>query len=269
MKREEQAELNHALLDIAKGAKSPWETLRPGVRVRPLATEAEELSQAPTPAHQSRVPSREATPAPEPRQRTPTPGPRPVMIPEAVQEEEETVAQEPRRKRRRRQAPAVYRVTQTGGVPATEAPEKPAVQPRARIPALAPALALVRRARAWRARHGASPDRVTPAAYDAVDAQARFGLIERSDLPQPWPGQTLLLAHTPPRRDPAALLDLRPGDTLNVLSTRSGAEGWAPLRVQFVTRSQYFAPGRQATSLALGVRTDEWAHALRGAPPAQ
>lgn len=262
----EQAELNHALLDIATGRKRPWEAVRPGVRVRPLATEEEQLSQAPTPAHQSRAQSREPTPAPEPRQRTPTPGPRPVMVPEAVPEEE--VAPETRKRRRRRAAPgSVPDWRRPPQVPDAEAPERPAEAPER--PAASPALALVRRARAWRARHGASPDRVTPAAYDAVDVQARFGLIERPDLPQPWPGQTLLVAHTPPRRDPAALLDLRPGDTVSVLSTRAGAAGWAPLRVQFVTRSHYFAPGRPVTSVVLGVRTDEWAHALRGRPPAQ
>ncbi len=194
------------------------------------------------------------------------------MVPEAVQEAEEA-APEPRQKRRRRPAPA--REGPAGPVPDwrspldAEAQGSPAAEPRARIPVPAPALALVRRARAWRARHGASPARITPAAYDAVDARARFGLIERRDLAQPWPGQTVLVAHTPPRRDPAALLDVRPGDTLNVLSTRAGAEGWAPLRVQFVTRSHYFAPGRPATSLVLGVRTDEWAHALRGTPPSE
>jgi hypothetical protein len=275
MRREEQSELNHALLDIAKGAKSPWDTLRPGVRVQPLATEADELSQAPTPAQQSRAPTREGTPAPEQRQRTPTPGPRPVMVPEAVPEEEEEPAPpEPRRKRRRRSAPA--RKAQAAPVPdrrSVQTPDaleqRPAAEPRARIAVPAQALALVRRARAWRARHGASPARITPAAYDAVDTRARFGLIERRDLAQPWPGQTVLVAHTPPRRDPAALLEVRPGDTIDVLSTRSGAEGWAPLRVQFVTRSHYFAPGRPATSLVLGVRTDEWAHALRGTPPSE
>lgn len=274
--------LNRALRAISEAAMAPWAVLRPGARVLPFGADEDEASQAPTrertpagSAPASQAPTREATPAPEPRRRTPTPGPRPVMVPEAVPEEEPEPAPAPeaepapRPKRRRRAQPAAEAPEPGPNWRRPLDAEAPQPEPRARIPVESPALALVRRARAWRAKGYPTPDRVTPAAYDAVDAQARFGLIEQTDAPQPWPGQTLLLAHTPPRRDPAALLDLRPGDTLSVLSTRPGAEGWAPLRVQFVTRSRYFAPGRQVTSVALGVRTDEWAHATRGRPASE
>lgn len=271
--------LNKALRAISEAARAPWTLLRPGARVLPVVMESDdEASAAPTrertPMPESRrrtpsepasqAPTREGTPAPEQRRRTPTPGPgpRPAMIPEAVPEEEPEP--EPRPKRRRRAAGEPPQGEVNWRRPLDPALEAQAPPPRARIQVPPAALALVNRARARRARGWAPPDRVAPAAYDAVDVQARFGLIEcrDPDRPRPWPGQTLLLAHAPPRRDPAALLDLRPGDTLNVLSTRPGAEGWASLRVQYVTRSRYFAPGRQTTSVALGVRTAEWAHAL-------
>lgn len=275
--------LNKALRAISEAARAPWTLLRPGARVLPVVMEADddEASGAPTrertpmPEPRRRTPSdaasqaptREGTPAPERRRRTPTPGPRPAMIPEAVPESE------PRPRRRRRAAqpePALEEGEANWRRPLDPALAERTRPTRARILIPPAALALVRRARAWRAKGWANPTRITPAAYDAVDAQARFGLIECTggDRPQPWPGQTLLLAHTPRKADPAALLDLRPGDTLNVLSTRPGAEGWASLRVQFVTRARYVAPGRRATSLALGVGADEWAHALGGTPPA-
>lgn len=276
--------LNKALRAISEAARAPWTLLRPGVRVLPVVMESDdEASGAPTrertpmpePRRRTQTPSeaasqaptREGTPAPERRRRTPTPAPRPAMIPEAVPEEEPEPEPRPRRRRRTAQAePALEEGEADWRRPLDPALAERTRPPRARIPVPPAALALVRRARAWRAKGWASPTRITPAAYDAVDAQARFGLIECTggDRPQPWPGQTLLLAHAPRKADPAALLGLRPGDTLNVLSTRPGAEGWAALRVQFVTRPGYCAPGRRPTSLALGVGTDEWAHALGG-----
>jgi hypothetical protein len=252
--------LSRALRAISEAALAPWSVLRPGVRVAPVvAGPADEASQAPT---------REMTPAPEPRRPTPAPEPRrparrPILVPEAVREE-------PARKRRRRPAPP----RPEEGERNWRRPLEPAPQeaepadPRPRLQVAPAAQALVRRARAWRAREGRAPSRVTPAAYDAVDVQARFGLIECSgpDLPLLPEGQTLLLAHTPPRWGPAALQGLRQGDTVDVLSTRSGAAGWAPLRVQFVTRAGYVPPGRPISTVALGVATAEWQHALRGQP---
>ena len=268
--------LNKGLRAIQRGLKEPWEVLPPGQRVEPLVRDDDADSQAPT-----RQASRESTPAPPwvapSRQTTPAPAPRPgsrrptPAIPETVPEEPaipETVPEEPavRKGKRKRRAPPVGARDDAETELVAEAPVDPRPPPAPRRGS-DPAQSLVRRARAARARRALPADRITPANYDAVDVQARFGLIERPDLPQPWPGQTLLVAHTPPKRDPVGLLALRPGDTLRVLSTRAGAEGWAPLLVQFVTRSHYFAPGRQVTSVVLGVRTDEWAHALRGQPP--
>jgi hypothetical protein len=252
--------LSRTLRAITEAALAPWAVLRPGARVSPLEMRpADEASQAPT---------REATPGPEAaRRRTPTPAPRPVRIPEAVREEPEP---EPERKRRRRAAPPRPQEGEPNWrrplEPEPEPQARPGPQPRTEV---APAaLAMVRRARAWRAREGRPPSRVTPSAYDAVDADGRFGLIECTGDARPLPGagQTLLLAHAPPRRGTGPLQGLCQGQTVRVVSTRPGAGGWSPLRIQFVTRAGYVAPGRAVTSVALGVATAEWRHALLAQP---
>jgi hypothetical protein len=301
--------LNRALRAISEAVRDPWSVLRPGERVLPLMS-SDAASQAST-VPNSRAPTRQGTPAPEPRPGrragppwtrapsregtpwstpsdqasraptrpgTPAPEPRPPrrptpQIPDTVPEGPELEPrppqpqpEEPRPKRRRPRVPAPPDEDEPD---LRRAPE--AAGARARTTADKTALGLVRRARAWRAREGRPPSRVTPAAYDAVDAQGRFGLIECAggDRPLPGAGETLLLAHTPPKRDPKSLLDLRPGDTVDVLSARPGAAGGGRLRVAFITRAGYFAPGRPVTSLALGVATAEWARALRGEPAPQ
>lgn len=308
--------LNRALRAISEAVRDPWSVLRPGDRVLPVVS-SDAASQAST-VPNSRAPTRQGTPAPEPRlphpgpstgppwtraptregtpwgsasdqasqaptrPGTPAPEPRPSRRPtpqipatvpetpepfppqpEPAQPEPAPEGPKPKRRRRPHLAPTEE---QEQGLPAQPEDEAQAAVRRARIPAVQTALGLVRRARAWRALEGRAPSRVTPAAYDAVDAQGRFGLIECAGGDRPLPGgqETLLLAHTPPKRDPKTLLDLRQGDTVEVLSARPGARGGGRLRVAFITRAGYFAPGRPVTSLALGVATAEWTRALRG-----
>ena len=281
--------LNRALRAISEAVSTPWGVLRPGERVVPWQSSSQAASQAstvpgsaartregtpaPTQSRQPsmRAPPREGTPpwsvpsdeasqAPT-RQTTPAAEPRPVRpapnIPETVPE-----APEPARKRRKRRPAPPSELDPD----AAEAPAAPEGTKEKRVRRGDAAQRLVRRARAWRAREGTPPSRITPAAYDAVDAEGRFGLIECTwgDRPQAGPGETLLVAHTPPKRDPTGLLALRPGDTVEVVTTRAGASGGGTVRISFITRSGYFPPGRPVTSLALGVATAEWARALQG-----
>lgn len=261
------AVLNQALRSLSETMRAPWTLLRPGERVEPLVSNSEAASQAPT---------REATPGPQerpPRRVRPPPWVVPETIPEPTPAEEEEQAPEPapeapakrKRPRKRRRASG----SPQPASPRPPSPRPPTPQPAKRAEARKDDVSPLARALARRARPGEPVARVTPSAYDAVDTQARFGLIEcarvdagRGELrPQAGPGETLLLAHTPPRRDPRALVDLRPGDSVSVLGTRAG--GRAVLRIGFVTRSGYVAPGRAITSVVLGVPSADWARALQ------
>jgi hypothetical protein len=268
---ERELVLNKGLRAVSEMLKQPWDVARPGEHIEPLVRDDDADSQAPTvPASRESTPAPpwvapSEGPAPAQRQPSPAPAPRPGSrrqtpgIPE-------TVPEEPAPKRKRRPPPAP-----TLGEPERElvaeapADTKPPPAPRRRDD---PAQGLVRRARAASARRDRPAARITPGAYDAVDALGRFGLLECTwgDRPLPGPGETLLVAHTPPRRDPAGLLALRPGDTLEVLSARPGVAGGGRVRIRFITRTGYFSPGRPITSVALGVPTAEWALALRGQP---
>jgi hypothetical protein len=266
--------LNRALSALSDTMRTPWSMFRPGQIIEPLVSSSEAASQAPT---REATPARElAPPAPPARQ--------PPVLPEAIPEE--PAQEEP--------GPEIPQPPEAEIVPARPGrpkPKKPGRKPRLAPPhasdrelnwrrslhtpdqqAFGPkqGVTLMRRAQRAHATKTHRIGRVGPAAYEAVDAQGRFGLIDcarldtgsKARFPRAGPGQTLLLAHTPPRRDPLSLTTLREGDTLSVLGTHNG--GRARLRIEFMTRSGYVSPGHQITSLLLGVASTDWAHALQG-----
>jgi len=276
--------LNQALRAISEGIAAPWALLRPGERVLPIVQSSDEddfRSQAPTrertPAPSAREsspappgPARDGTPAP-PEERRQTPAAKGVRRLTPIPENSEQESKPSRKRKNRdraqepREPPPDWRrpLRMPGAGPESEIKERSDSIARDNISDAT--WKLVLRARSWRARGLPAPSRITPASYDAVDVEGRFGLIECTpDGPRPLPGagQTLLLAHAPPRRDPLALQALRPGDTVRVLSTRDSATPvGVTLRVQFVTRAGYIAPGRKVSLMALGVATAEWARA--------
>ena len=102
-----------------------------------------------------------------------------------------------------------------------------------------------------KARSLSPPGRISASNYAAVEVGGAFGLIDDGAQGS----AQLLVAHAP--RDPTRLLALRQGDSIQALSTLHSG-GFAMLRVLFITRSQYFQPGRKVTSISLGVPKNEW-----------
>lgn len=251
--------LNRALSVLSNTMLTPWSVFRPGQIVEPLVSNSEAASQAPT---------REGTPAretlPPPRQPTLIP----EAIPEAIPEEPEPNLKKRPNKRKRplRPAPQPASDQELNWRRQPEIPDKPFDKnnkPKT-------GLALVRNVQRARTKSQHLSSRVCAAAYDAVDAEGRFGLIDCARLnsgptarfPLAGPGQTVLLAHTPAGHDPLCLTKLRMGDTLSILSVEGG--GRTPLRIDFMTRAGYISPGRTMTSVVLGVSSRDWARALQG-----
>jgi len=238
------AQFNAALVALAGSTRPPWALISPGTHVHPLVSASEAASQAPT---------REATPAPEPAPGgTPEAAPAPEAAPEAQARrarKRDRAAREgsppryPGRRRRTQEAPGATALNR----------DEAAKRPARRVPP-------------------ATPGRLGPSAYQAMDAQGRFGLVECSRIaapregarPQAAPGHTLVLAHTPPGRDPLALLGLCAGGTIRAVDSGGGAPTRGDVRIGFVTRSGYFPPGRPATSVLLGVASADWARVALG-----
>ena len=255
-----RAQFNEALAALSGSRRPPWALIPPGAHVDPFVSASEAASQAPT---------REATPAPEedrrPRQPSAAPeaAPEPERAPELPAEgpaaPDRPEARRPGSRRKRARPPADDSDSRYPG-------RRRRAQPQPHSADAHQATKLARRARPT---PSATPGRLGASAYQAVDSQGRFGLVECSRVavprggtrPQAASGHTLVLAHTPPGRDPRALLDLYPGGTIRALRAGGDTEARADLRIGFVTRSGYFPPGRPATSVLLGVSTADWARA--------
>lgn len=244
-----KTQFNAALATLATGRRAPWSLIRPGALVEPLVSASEAASQAPT---------REATPAPESRpSRMPTPAPAPGPIRDPDTRPIPEPEPDPERERRKRR-----RVDKRDEAPRYPGPHrKRNSEESGHTP---PATTLARRARR---NTGPDPVRLTPAAYQAVDTQARFGLVECSrvvaprhkERPHVVEGHTLVLAHTPAGQDPLALQGFYPGGAIRVLRAFAPDKEGVDLRIGFVTRPGYIAPGRPATSVLLGVPDEDWA----------
>jgi len=102
-----------------------------------------------------------------------------------------------------------------------------------------------------KARSLSPSGRISAHNYAAVEVNKAYGLIDDGCQG----GMQLLILHAP--RDTARMLSVRQGDWIQALSTLHGG-GLALLRVLFITRTQYFKPGRKLTSIAVGVPKDEW-----------
>jgi hypothetical protein len=98
------------------------------------------------------------------------------------------------------------------------------------------------------------PRRLGRSLYDAEEARGCFGLVDTGDVVA---GSRVLVAHVP-RRSRGYQLDLRPGDQIRANSARGDHAVGGRLDVAFVTRHQYFAPGRSVTSCILGVPDAQW-----------
>ena len=255
------AQFNRALQAISETMARPWTLIRPGALVTPLVSASEAASQATTragtPAPESRHGTRPASPEPEPAE-----PPRALSPIREEEDEPRTPAarqgERSRTDRKRKPRPSPERAAPKRR---REEDGKPEAAPAG------PAEALVNRVRRAQSRPRAGA-RLGSSDYQAVDARGRFGLVECGRAPgdarpRAAAGQTLVLAHTPRGQDPLALLDLRPGDRVRVLSP-GGTGQPDELRIDFVTRSGYFAPGRPVTSVVLGVPSADWARAARG-----
>ena len=258
------AQFNRALQTISETMARPWTLIRPGVLVTPLVSASEAASQATTragtPAPESRPGTRPASPEPEPAE------PPRALSPIREEEEEPPSARPPAARQSERAREDLKRKPRPSSERAAPKRRREEGQKPEAAPA-GPAEALINRVRRAQSRPRAGA-RLGSSDYQAVDARGRFGLVECGRAPgdarpRAAAGQTLVLAHTPRGQDPLALLDLRPGDRVRVLSP-GGTGQPDELRIDFVTRSGYFAPGRPVTSVVLGVPSADWARAARG-----
>lgn len=94
---------------------------------------------------------------------------------------------------------------------------------------------------------------ITPRNYDAIEAHGYFGLIYQDSGVY---NEHLVIVHTAPRLDRQHMLALKEGDTIDVVYLRQRKKG--QIKVRYVTRSKYFAPGSPVTSLLIGVDTWNW-----------
>ena len=92
---------------------------------------------------------------------------------------------------------------------------------------------------------------ITPSNYDAIEIHGFFGVIDSG--PDAY-NDRMVVVHTPLGMDRSHMLSLRVGDAIPVVFLRKQEKG--SLEIKYITRSQYFAPGRSVSSMRLGV--DGW-----------
>lgn len=105
-------------------------------------------------------------------------------------------------------------------------------------------------------RFDASPPkrRLGRSLYDAVQTHGHFGMVDSGD--PSCNGVRSVVCHVP-KRSRGYILDIKQGEVIHANSGRGKAIG-GRLDVQFVTRHQYFAPGRVVTSCVIGVPDWQW-----------
>jgi hypothetical protein len=153
---------------------------------------------------------------------------------------------QPRQKPRRRPKPSAIprEVIDVDALP--DADEfAPAPRPRRRAQSRAAASA--------ENAQDAPPRRLGRSIYDAVQTHGHFGMVDTGDSDG---GVRRLLVHVP-KRSRGYVLDIHPGEVIQANSGRGRPVG-GRLDVQYVTRHQYFAPGRAVTSCAIGVPDWQW-----------
>lgn len=96
--------------------------------------------------------------------------------------------------------------------------------------------------------------RLSSADYQAIDIHGFFGLVDCGDDGR---GCRVLKAHLT-RRAHLPTLEILAGQVIPVLSTRRKGVR-ASLRVQYVSRSQYYSPGAKVSTLNVGVSAQDWA----------
>ena len=89
--------------------------------------------------------------------------------------------------------------------------------------------------------------------YDAVQTHGHFGMVDTGESSY---GIRRIVCHVP-KNSRGYILDIKPGEVIHCNSGRGRPIG-GRLDVQYVTRHQYFAPGRQVTSCAIGVPEYQW-----------
>ena len=90
--------------------------------------------------------------------------------------------------------------------------------------------------------------------YDAVQTHGHFGMVDSGD--PACNGVRRVVCHVP-KRSRGYILDIKPGEVIYANSGRGKPVG-GRLDVKFVTRHQYFAPGRAVTSCVIGVPEEQW-----------
>lgn len=96
-----------------------------------------------------------------------------------------------------------------------------------------------------------APREITPRNYDAIQIHGHFGLIDVGTGPYK---ERVLIVHTPKNLDKSHMLSLREGDPINLVYIKRMAKG--AVRIRYITRERYFAPGNPVTSIKIGV--DDW-----------
>lgn len=89
--------------------------------------------------------------------------------------------------------------------------------------------------------------------YDAVQTHGHFGMVDSGESD----GDLRRLIVHVPKRSRGYVLDIHPGEVIHANSGRGKAIG-GRLDVQYVTRHQYFAPGRAVTSCVIAVPEWQW-----------
>jgi hypothetical protein len=148
----------------------------------------------------------------------------------------------PRPKPRRRPKPKpIPRADEVIDVDALPDSAPPAPRPRAKPPAQG------------LDQPDARPRRLGRSMYDAVQTHGHFGMVDTGESDG---CVRRLLVHVP-KRSRGYVLDIHPGEVIHANSGRGRPVG-GRLDVQYVTRHQYFAPGRAVTSCVIGVPDWQW-----------
>jgi hypothetical protein len=89
--------------------------------------------------------------------------------------------------------------------------------------------------------------------YDAVQTHGHFGMVGTGESDG---GLCRVVVHVP-KSSRGYFLDIHAGDVIHANSGRGKPVG-GRLDVQYVTRHQYFAPGRAVTSCVIAVPEEQW-----------
>ncbi len=89
--------------------------------------------------------------------------------------------------------------------------------------------------------------------YDAVQTHGHFGMVDTGESEG---GLRRVIVHVP-KSSRGYFLDIHAGDVIHANSGRGKPVG-GRLDVQYVTRHQYFAPGRAVTSCVIAVPEEQW-----------